>query len=56
MMIMIIIIIKKVDEHTHVTIMLQGIKEDRREINKSFSTLVAFPMILEQSTDERHYL
>jgi hypothetical protein len=35
--------------------MLQRINEDRRETNKSSSTLVASPMILEPSTDERHY-
>jgi len=42
------IIIIKADEHTHVTIMLQGINEHRRETNKSSSTLVASPMILNQ--------
>jgi len=49
MMMMII----KVDEHKHVTIMLQGKNEDKRETNKSSSTLVASPTILEPSTDEQ---
>jgi hypothetical protein len=55
-MMMIIIIIIKVDEYKHVTIMLQGINEGRRETNKLSSTPVASPKILEPSTDERHNL
>jgi hypothetical protein len=45
-MMMMIIIIIKVDEYKHVTIMLQGINDGRRETNKSSSTLVASPTIL----------